>query len=478
MLSLSPLRERKDKYSRQDARTFVEFVRRTFGDAARPTWDCSSVKSSDIAYVQSLGTVLGLKEEPHALPPSREIPAVPELRGEVLVCVLGAQPMPAIVAALCGQPQTIVLLTTVPLVPVAGRVHHFLKARGLNVSVALIDEIKPKHFREYMQRICARLAPQQKLRLNISGGTKAMALNAFLGTDVTAERTVEYTQGHSIITLRPERLTPVRVPVTMSFKERLNLLGLGADEAQLRAHTFRKQRVFSEARRLVKARSGPGFDAALEGLRAAWTGNDLPASLMHDTELQARRDEKESGLRAYKSRWAGFSFELMVYAALVHALKANQPGGPRAAMGVEVQLLSWKGDAEAGQDVPRSGTYKREADVLLEVEGSIVLVEAKLSLMRGIGDAQEHLDAVELAQRLGGRYTHTAIVGLSLPKLQNMTEEDRARWESVLAGSSLEGTYSLHVIQAGNQSLPRGVWLWEGTSLEDSVNEMVKGMRT
>lgn len=474
VLSLSPIRDRSA------ARTFAEFVRRSFGEAARVAWDHSSLRHQDLGYVATLGEVLNTELPVKPLPAPLDLPPLPALRGDVLVCVVGHQPMPAVVAALHGQPTTVILLTTRDQTAVVGRIRTFLQRRGVNVQVSLLDEYKPAHFRQYMEDLSSHIDDNASLRLNISGGTKAMALNAFLGMNVAANRTVEYTRGQSVVVLRPDILAPVVVPTGLSLKERLNLFGLDASDQQLRTHQFRNARVQRSARHLIQQKVGPGFDAALEQFKAAWHENQLPAGLLETAETQARIASRQGPkpMQDYANRWRGFAFEAAVYAELVKVTRANQPGRPTAVMGVEVQLQQWHGDAQTGHDARKASAsrYEREADALLEVDGNILLVEAKLGLMRGIREAQEHLDAVELAQRLGGRYTHTMIVGAQLPDVSKLKADDQALWNAVLAGSRLDGAYSLHVLSTGSTPLPDGVWHWNGTALEESVKAIVKGM--
>ena len=300
-----------------------------------------------------------------------EVPAA-----NVYVVLLGAQPMPGIIGIQAQDvvPDQVYLLTTPGVQRTAERVQSSLSTTpqlaGSGLEVLPVDENAPHLLAQVLQQI-AGTHPHARLTLNLTGGTKALALHALkwaAEVDRGGRVATEFTQ--------QQRVGDGREPHWhLSLEQELQVRGVRIGSSRDVPASIPS--VVEAATALFVAKS----DRRTETFRAEVAGH-FPG--------QFKANVVSEGLAAE-------------YLSILGLAQALLPGSYRH-LRWATQLIFPSSERPEG--------FSREVDGLAILnDGRLLLMETKRDLLSGIQQESETLQMTELAERLSGLHAHALIVG-------------------------------------------------------------------
>lgn len=376
--SLRAFRQRVLQLGGQLARGYVPNVD-TFPPGDREQSQLSALRTRQAG----LSRTLKLTQVPTptaAITAAVPLPAFPPAQParHVLLSVLGEQPMPTLrdlerLRAAGTLEQVELLVTGHPAVrATARRIASWGDRHGVRVYARPVDAADPT---SVTSAVRAALKAQH-VTLNLTGGTKGMALAALEAANDHPNVTLTVTHGRQVQQLGGQLLsTP---PLRTSLEDLLALHGVRPNTSLARPP------VLSELERAARCLLRD------EGNEAQFT------------ELVRRTLNGVSGAVG-----RGFALEYVAYAAL----KRAYPNAD-AALGAKIHPVTFQGRQE--QAVTGSSEHEqlsKEVDVLAAVNGELIAVEAKWRLDTALTRDLEHLDSGQFGWDLG-RFAHVAIVSV------------------------------------------------------------------
>lgn len=402
---LRTLRQRVLELGGQLARGYVPNLD-TFIPAGTPASQLAALRSRQ----RGLTRTLNLRRIPEPAAQAHRTgpdlpPPPPSGAAHVLLSLLGEQPIPTLrdvtrlhAAGTLGHVE--LLVTTHPAVrATARRLAAWGDRNGVRVYARPVDAADPTSVTDAVR---AALNATH-VTLNLTGGTKGMALAALDATRHQGHVTVTLTRGRTVHLLGGAALpTP---PLTVPLEDLLALHGVHIHPNEPLARPPLDPDVDHAARQLLRG----------QGNAETFT-----------TLVQSRLNLTTSGAR-------GFALEYLAYAAL----KRTYPTAD-VTLGAKIHPVTYHGEHE--QAVTGSSDHERvgkEVDVLACVNGEMVAVEAKWRLDSALVKHQEHLDSGQFGWDLG-RLAHVAIVSVEF-------REARMKTSAAAADrSGLKQSYWLH----------------------------------
>lgn len=318
---------------------------------------------------------------------------------EVLVCLVGEQPMPALVSC-CGRRWSQVYLLASRQLPLAARrLSRWVEGKGVPVQVLLdLDPAEPKAAGTAIRSILDRCSGAN-VRLNINGGTTAMVAEAYRAARDADGMVLEYVHGDRITEIVPRRLTekgagPVRL--TADLDEVLALHGVKFHKVP-NTRVSRIDELYEAACRYQAQRTRPATHSPQGSEIALAAGVD-------------RGDFRRLWQRYFPSHPCptGRALEYIVYCDLERSL-ARRPAAEAVCMpgGWTLKRLRW--DERTEREEPAHDAC--DADVVVLCRGQLLLVEAKQSLATALSDDNVE-DVVQFvrSQSFGGHYAKALIV--------------------------------------------------------------------
>lgn len=336
----------------------------------------------------------------------------------VLVVLMGEQPMPAVLAVQASPniPERIYLLSTNAVQVTAKRVQQVLEKRsevGNCLSIVPINEDSPHTILGTLDSLKS-LHPQAHLSLNLTGGTKALALHGLLWAQqqLQGRVKVEFTRGKQM-----------------------------HDGRQPRWHLKLEEELALRGAQVISKRDVPKFDPALykaaDALLRGGSEKKLAAFAIH-IQRCLPSEYPVSGMEA----GLGLAGEYISIVLLNQEFK-KLPGVARE--------LWWctKLEFDSGAE--------REVDGLAVLrDGRILVLEVKRDLISGlVKDAETH-QTPELAERLGGLQAHSLIVGRVL---SHRAEQGQQLFDQAL-------------FLSGHLSSPLSLWTFNAPSDVPQLSEL------
>ncbi|WP_188963460.1 hypothetical protein [Deinococcus aquiradiocola] len=311
-----------------------------------------------------------------ATAPSREDAAADASTRRVYVVLLGAQPMPGIIGIQAQEevPDRVYLLGTAGVQRTAENVRAGLSAApqlaGSEVRTVRIDENTPHLLAQALTRI-ADAHPDAHLTLNLTGGTKALALHALKwAANTRAVRPVrtEFTQ--------QQRVGDGREPGWhLSLEQELQVRGV-----QIKSS-------------LPVPAGVPSVLKAAEHLFVRMTDE-------HAAAFRRQVERHFPGQFTSATANEGLAAEYLSIRGLVDALPQGR-----------VRHLRWATKLIFPSPHRPEG-FEREVDGIAVLDdGRLLLMETKRDLLKGVQSEGETLQTSELAERLSGLHAHALIVG-------------------------------------------------------------------
>ena len=329
----------------------------------------------------------------------------------VYAALLGEQPMPPLLGLQAQQelPDRVYLLCT-PQVRLTGeRLQAVLQSRpewSGKVLLLPVEAQAPVSIQTQLDKLRS-MHPDAALTLNLTGGTKALALQAELWAEEKGDEVgTEYTQGNKVYSGRT--LSVPRWHLTLP--EELRVRGV---EISPRPLPPRSPELYQAAKKLFR--------------------KDTPE---HRAALFHALQRHMPGQFQLKDVTCGLAGEYLGIAELVGALSPQR-----------VRDMAW-----ATRLTFPSGSVREVDGLAVLNDGRLLILEVKRNLVSGIETDQEHGQTPALGERLAGLHAHSLLVG------QVPTKGQGDRWQQALRQAGpLSSPYSLWVMNHSGSHLPSGL---------------------
>lgn len=368
----------------------------------RPSIDETAHANEEQNYQTRLRNV-GLKPQSQFLneqKPSSSSPKATSLteieppKGSALVCLVGAQPMPSIVAFFEHQPQSVYLLSSPGVKRTTERIAEYLRSREVHAQCVWLDNTTPATTGHAVKKIFD-LAQESRLPFHLcaNGLTKAMAAFGVLALPEQNRSLAQYVYRNQIKPLLPSSSPDKEVDLAnldISDYARLH-------EVSIVDHTrvWPNQELMKTARKFLEtAKSkerGHEWYMHPEGKRFIGLWEQL-----FNGKPNHQPDPKT---------WGGKSGHPLAYLVYCHIHQVLQGTGATVLFDVKVDFPSSAPTAK-----PNTAPNPFDADVLVLHKGELWWIECKPSLKSGLDEHKEHRQGTLQAQIAGGRFGRAALV--------------------------------------------------------------------